>query len=249
MEMTEVPVKRFDTKKGTIETKEWVVSEKKVRLMINTEEVTILSASPSMIKELAVGYVVGGGFLNINDVKEVHVDGDTATILTEKTVDTARPVKLTEFPQISEVLTEKGTVESPSKVSASAIIKAVSKLQSGSRIWEKTHAVHSAALFTERGDILLLVEDVSRRNAFDKVIGYALLNGISSVSIAISGRISQDMVLKAGRVGISLVASRSTIIEPAVTAASALGITLIGYVRGSHLVIFAHPERVSYIPE
>lgn len=245
MEMTEVPVKRFDTKKGTIETKEWVVSEIRVRLQINTEEVTILSASPSMIKELAVGYVVGGGFLNLNDVKEIHVDGDEATVLTERTVDTARLVRFTEFPQISEVPVEKCTVKSPSKVPASAIIKAVSKLQSGSRVWEKTHAVHSAALFTERGDILLLVEDVSRRNAFDKVIGYALLNGISSVYIAISGRITQDMVMKAGKVGISLVASRSTIIEPAATAASALGITLIGYVRGSHLVIFAHPERVS----
>jgi hypothetical protein len=62
-----------------------------------------------------------------------------------------------------------------------------------------------------------LVEDVSRHNAFDKVVGQALLDNydFSSVFVAVSGRITQDMVVNAGNVGIPIVASRSTVIEPA----------------------------------
>ncbi len=67
MEITEVPVKRFGTK-GEESTKEWVVSEKKYEITINKTEIALVSASPHMIKELAVGYLVGGGFTTLKDI-------------------------------------------------------------------------------------------------------------------------------------------------------------------------------------
>lgn len=250
MEMIELPVNRIDIKKGEkTEMKEWVVSEKKYQILINKTEVALVSASPSMVKELAVGYVVGGGVLHLEDITGVEVGETTVNVETEKPVDViVRHIRSSDCSShwVSEMVAKEGIIESTLKVPATVIVKAVSRLQSDTETWRKTHAVHSAGLFTEDGNICGLVEDVSRHNAFDKVVGRALLDGydLSCTFVAVSGRITQDMVVKAGNVGIPIVASRSTVIEPAVTVASALGVTVIGYVRGGHLVVFAHPERV-----
>ncbi len=248
--LIEVPVKRFDIRKGTeAETAEWVVSEGKYQIRINETEVGLVSASPHMVKELAVGYLVGGGFLDLDDISRIEISENTVDVRTEKSVDIiVKHIRSSDCSSqwVSELVAKEGVVQSSMKISAPVVIKAVSRLQSDSELWRKTHAVHSAALFRADGTLIGLVEDVSRHNAFDKVVGRALLDGcdFSSVFAALSGRITQDMVIKAGNVGIPVLASRSTVIEPAVTLASALGVTLIGYVRGGHLVVFAHPERV-----
>lgn len=247
--MIQIPVKRFDLKRGEESVKEWVVSEIKYQIFVNKTEVALVSASPHMVKELAVGYLVGGGFLQLKDIVDIDVDENAVTVFTENPVDAV--VKLIRSSDcsshwVSEMVAKEGIVQSSLTVAAQVILKAVSRLQSDTETWKKTHAVHSAGMFSKDGSVIGLVEDISRHNAFEKVIGKALLDeyDLSSVFVALSGRITQDMVMKAGNVGIPMIASRSTVIEPAVTVASALGVTIIGYSRGSHFVVFSHPERV-----
>ncbi len=250
MDVTKVFVNRFDNKKGIkTKTSELVVSEETYRINVNDTEVALVSASSGMMKELAVGYVVGGGFLLLNDITDITATNTTITIKTKKTVDiTVKHIRSSDCSShwISESVAKEGIITSTLTVPASIISEAVSLLQSRPQIWRKTHGVHSAALFTKDGTLLKLVEDVSRHNAFDKVIGWALLNNydFSFLFAGLSGRITKDMVIKAGNMGIPIVASRSTVIEPAVTVASALGVTLIGYVRKSHLVVFSHAKRI-----
>ncbi|KYK38211.1 MAG: formate dehydrogenase accessory sulfurtransferase FdhD [Theionarchaea archaeon] len=242
--LREVPVNRVDLIKGTeIETKEWVVSEEQYHIWVNEIEVGSVSASPSKIKELAVGYLVGGGMVSLDDITSIGVSCDAITVETENPEKTLDHIRTKKF-QVSHIGADK--IIHGSTVPASVILNSVSRLQSDTETWKKTHAVHSAALFTADGTLCELVEDISRHTAFDKVIGWGLLNNchFSSTFVAISGRIARDMVVKAGNVGVPLVASRSTIIEPAASVASATGITLIGYVRDGHLVVFSHPERV-----
>jgi formate dehydrogenase accessory protein FdhD len=250
MDVTEVLVNRFDIKKGIkTKTSELVVSEETYQINVNDTEVALVSASSGMMKELAVGYVVGGGFLRLNDITDITATKTTITITTKKDVDiTIKHIRSSDCSShwVSESVAKEGIITSTLTVPAPVIGEAVSLLQSHPHIWRKTHAVHSAALFTGDGTLLKLVEDVSRHNAFDKVIGWALLNNydFSLLFAGLSGRITKDMVIKAGNMGIPIIASRSTVIEPAVTVASALGVTLIGYVRKSHLVVFSHAERI-----
>ena len=251
MEMTEIPVKRFDIKKGEELTKEWVVSEEKYQISVNGTEVAVVSASPSMIRELAVGYLVGGGFLQLEDIKDIEPGANMVNVVTEKPVDVLlKHIRSSDCASqwISETIAKEGIIKDSVRVPVQVMLEAVSRLQSDTETWKRTHAVHSAALFRLDGTLIELVEDISRHNAFEKVLGGALLNNydLSSGFVALSGRITQDMVIKAGNVGVPIVASRSTVIEPAVTAASALGVTLIGYARGGHLVVFAHPERITW---
>lgn len=250
MEIIELPAKRVDLKTGEESVVERVVSEKKYQILINETEVALVSASPLMVKELAVGYLVGGGFLNLEDISRIEVDERAVTVYTEKPVNLiVKHIRSSDCSShwVSEMVTKEGIIQTSLSIPAEVILKAVSRLQSDTETWKKTHAVHSAGLFSRDGEVIGLVEDVSRHNAFDKVVGKALLDNydFSSVFVAVSGRITQDMVVKAGNVGIPIVASRSTVIEPAVTVASALGVTVIGYVRGQHLVVFSHGERVT----
>jgi formate dehydrogenase accessory protein FdhD len=105
--------------------------------------------------------------------------------------------------------------------------------------YQRSRGIHGAALAT--GDRLLLVaEDVGRHNAIDKIKGEALLQGIPTEDrlLLSTGRISSEMLLKAARMGVPLVASRTSPTEMAVALAEQLGITVCGYVRPDGLNVY-----------
>lgn len=87
---------------------------------------------------------------------------------------------------------------------------------------------HHAALFDERG-IACLVADLSRHNAVDKVVGEALRTGFpaAGAAIALSGRVSSDIVIKAARLGVPVLTTRSLPTREAVELASEAGLTLV----------------------
>jgi FdhD protein len=92
-----------------------------------------------------------------------------------------------------------------------------------------------------------VAEGVGRYNAVDKVKGEALMRGIPTGDrlLLSTGRISSEMLLKAARMGVPLVASRTSPTEMAVALAEQLGITVCGYVRPDGLNIYAgHAVRV-----
>src|SRR5947207_747925 len=90
-------------------------------------------------------------------------------------------------------------------------------------------------------EALVVAEDVGRHNAVDKVKGEALLRGIPTEDriLLSTGRVSSEMLLKAARMGVPLVASRTSPTEMAVALAEQLNITVCGYVRPDSLNLYA----------
>jgi len=82
--------------------------------------------------------------------------------------------------------------------------------------------VHGTAIFDTQGNLIVAREDIGRHNAIDKVLGYCLLRDISlSDKILVStGRASYEMVTKAIRLGISIVATISACTSLAVELAN-----------------------------
>ena len=120
-------------------------------------------------------------------------------------------------------------------------------LRAAQRAFDETGGLHASALFTPRGELLVLREDVGRHNALDKVIGSQVLAGrlpLSDTVLMVSGRVSFELVQKAAVAGIPIVAAVSAPSDLAIQAAERLGVTLVGFLRGDGFNVYSHDDRV-----
>jgi len=127
------------------------------------------------------------------------------------------------------------------KISPKIVRKLPDRLRESQSLFAQTGGLHAAGLFTPKGKLMSLREDVGRHNAVDKVKGEALLRGIPTADriLLSTGRVSSEMLLKAARMGVPLVASRTSPTEMAVGLAEQLGITVVGYLRQDSLNLYA----------
>jgi FdhD protein len=120
-------------------------------------------------------------------------------------------------------------------------------LRAGQRGFDRTGGVHAAGLFTAGGELVALREDVGRHNAVDKVVGWAVRNGrlpLKGHVLLVSGRASFELTQKAWMAGIPMLAAVSAPSTLAVDLADEAGITLVGFLRGETMNVYAHPNRV-----
>src|SRR5262249_50285533 len=106
--------------------------------------------------------------------------------------------------------------------------------------YKRSRGIHGAAL-SDGSRLLAVAEDVGRHNAVDKIKGQALLDGIPTTDriLLSTGRISSEMLLKAARMGVPVVAARTSPPEMAVALAEQLNVTVCGYVRPDGLNLYA----------
>ena len=105
---------------------------------------------------------------------------------------------------------------------------------------------HASGAFTRAGELMLVMEDIGRHNAVDKVIGALLLNGRLGEAdcITVSGRISYEIISKIMHAGIPVIAAVSAPSSKAIETADAAGITLMAFCRPGKLTVYTHPERL-----
>jgi len=257
---TRVKATRINLRTGSKEiSKEAVAIEAPISLYVNDDFVTTLMATPFQVKELAVGWLLGEGILReLKEVDKIWIKEN------EVKVKTSSDVKMRiEAASVSKLITtgcgstegfiklldrlDKPFVDLNYSIRAEEILRMIHELNDRAKVFRATGGTHSAAIFFD-GKIAAFAEDVGRHNAVDKCIGTAALSEVdfSRCVIVSSGRQPADMVLKAARVGIPIVASIAGPVHSGVCAAQITGVTLICFVRGQRMNVYSVPERILY---
>lgn len=230
-----------------------IVIEEIVDVYINGDLYATFHCLPSQIKELVVGHLLTEGIIgDLGDIIDLEVSGKSVYVgLSEKaSLDSIRRKRLiTTFcgnsvikPDLLEKTSKLGKV----RFSAETVFKAVEALNSISPIYKASRGSHGAILINKDCNIVSFAEDVGRHNAIDKVIGDAALRGIdlTKLLLASSGRLTSEIIVKASRVGIQVLASLAAPTSLGIRIASNLGLTLIGFAGERHFYIYTFPERI-----
>lgn len=121
------------------------------------------------------------------------------------------------------------------------------QMRDAQTVFDKTGGLHAAGLFNEKGELLIIREDIGRHNAVDKVIGQSLLSDMIPLDqhiLMVSGRASFEIVQKALFARIPIVVAVSAASTLAVELAEESNITLIGFMRENRMVVYSHPLRI-----
>ena len=139
----------------------------------------------------------------------------------------------------------------PLTVDAKVLASLPALLRKSQRVFDDTGGVHAAGLFKIEDDggprLLCLREDVGRHNAVDKVVGWALREGLLPLAgtvLQVSGRASFELVQKAALAGIPVLSAVSAPSSLAVELAEANGLTVAGFSRGTSFNVYTGDARI-----
>jgi len=235
-----------------------VITEAPITIILNNQELVTLLCSPIDLKYLGVGYLFSEGLLaDKSDIQKISVDEGKGIVRVETIAEKQPEGELT-FKRLITSGCGRGAslysladaqtlaeVKSDITISANAVFALVKQFQNQSQIFKETGGVHSAAL-CDTNSVLMFKEDIGRHNAIDKIIGECILNGISMENriILTSGRISSEILFKVLKRNIPILISRAAPTSVGVKLANDLGITLVGFVRGTRMNVYSHPQRI-----
>ena len=227
--------------------------ERAITLIVDDEELATIACSPVRVIALALGFLrVEDLIQTVEDVALMEVC-DEETVVKVRLAPTARKV-----PHDRKRILTSGCgrgvtfsldvvpVAGGMSVRPEQVMEWMETLLDTAAGYKEHGGTHAAGLFGPDG-LELLAEDIGRHNTVDRIAGEALLGDRVTAGKAIltSGRISSEMLVKASRLGIGVVASRTSPTELAVSLAQEAGIALLGYVRRGQCQLFHDAGRIT----
>ncbi len=236
-----------------------VVREAPLTIYLNGEELITLVTTGDANRELALGFLLSEGFLkDKEDLKSIREDSEAGTVEVEVTCDLSMVHELWQKRTVTSGCGKGATFysvldslhSSPLTgdivVAPRQIYHLMKELNKLSELYRDTRGVHNSALATGK-EILIFRDDIGRHNAVDKIRGAAFLEDspLSDKILITTGRLTSEIVIKVAKMGVPILVSRSAPTTLALDLAGRVNLTLIGYVRGERLSVYAGHERVT----
>lgn len=248
---------------GARSERDHLVVEAPLEIRMGGVPLAVLMRTPGKDTDLCRGFVLSESIVlgphEIDEVRLVEDDPERnrwEIVLTEGVVIDATRFQRNVYTSSSCGVCGKASIDAvrlaaapaqPGPIMTAAQISALSiELRRGQATFDTTGGLHGVAVFDAESELLALAEDIGRHNALDKVIGELsrTMWPLAGTVLMVSGRISFEIVQKAAVAGIPIVCGVSAASSLAVELAEELGMTVIGFLRGSGFNIYAGSERV-----
>ncbi len=254
------PIRRF-TDAGAVDLDDALVVEEPLEIRLGDVPIAVVMRTPGDDMTLALGFLFSEGILrhpdqvlSVDYCQDVTADaaGNVVRVLAEGAdVEATEKARRSVYASSSCGLCGKTTLDAVKlmapPVRAGALSRDVAaslldRLRAAQTLFDATGALHAAGLFRLDGELRLVKEDVGRHNACDKVLGAMVMREewpLSGHVLALSGRASFEMLQKAAMAGIPAVVAVSAPTSLAVDYAREAGMTLVGFVRGRNMNVYA----------
>lgn len=235
---------------------DFLAIESIIRLFFNHQKIATLLGSPNDSKYLLLGHLVSEGYLEYEQLTgfnfesiDIKFSSNGLDVSVESELVLANEPKNSGITTTScgacnsegldELLKHLPVVSSKISFNHSILHQGMESMRSLQKGFAKTGGMHSASLMTINGSIICFAEDIGRHNAVDKVIGKSLEFGqTNSHILLLSGRCGWDIVAKASRANIPVIASIGASSSLAADCARSLGIKIFSFVKeSSHTII------------
>ena len=250
---TEVNLTRIKGNKRE-EISDLVAREAIFNILLNKKKLVTLNCSPEKYKYLGLGFLYTSGILqkkediislDINEkqsLMDIKIKGVSLSL--EDIINSN--LWIGSYQQPEEHKETPLSIDAFLKISSSLVYSLISEMQERANFFKLTGGVHSCALTDKNGSIVIFSEDISRYNTIDKILGEAFVGDIATEDkiILTSCRITSGILRKIIIGKLSIVISRAAPTDLAIKLAEKEGITLVGFVRGERMNIYAHPERI-----
>jgi FdhD protein len=248
--------KRIKGSEAVVDVEDEVALDSPINIIVNDEVLTTLYATPDELTDLAVGFLASEGLIRessrirnivISDGNiKIYVDDETYENL-KRGLSISRLI-LSSCGAIDDYIKDIGNmkpVASRYSITLGDIDAMVKMVNRASRRYKGALALHVSCLFEDLS-LKYICSDVNRHVTIDKVIGKGLRGDINfdNTVLVTSGRLSADMILKSGRVGIPIAISLRGPLYSGIYMASQLGITCIALTHGKGFTVYSYPERI-----
>ena len=239
--------------------------EEPCEIRFGADPVAVVMRTPGHDAELAAGFLFTEGIIEPGDLGAISHCQDVDALHPENVVEVRlvpgheprRDWRRHFFASSSCGICGKASIEaihvdapaivSEATITAELLASLIERLTGDQEVFAATGGLHGAGIFDVNGEALVVREDVGRHNAVDKAIGYALLNErlpLDHHALLVSGRTSFEIVQKALVARMPIVAGVSAASSLAVEFAEQSNMTLVGFLRGSRMNVYAGAERI-----
>lgn len=239
-----------------------IPGERPLTIYLDKREIVTLMTLGAAPEALVLGYLRNQRLVeSVTDIESIQIDWETesAAVKTrQQKVDiearTSKRIVTTGCGQgtvFGDLMTEIESISLPTDVelTGEAIYQIVDAIRTHPSVYKRAGSVHACAVFekTSQGiKLLYFVEDVGRHNAVDAISGLMWLKGLSGRNLVFytTGRLTSEMVMKGGQMGIPFLLTRSGATQMGLDLARKIHLTILARCSGKHFLIYNAPERI-----